>query len=224
MAGTALRTSISGSTRRIFTSDPQNTSVHCKVASPASTRVWRPHSHLTCSEKVNASSVSTCPLGGNTISWERRMRLEPCTETKSVGWVSQKPALASHPRPICWKPGNMAKDCHRESKWMGLTLHFCEILMRWKGDIWLIKIWAYLLSLTATKAAFVLPNPSIQKLWVNPYPSSSSLVLSVQPIGTRLIISWVQRLQRHVYISSVSHDGLVFSFCAHTPPWGQWRF
>lgn len=31
----------------------------------------------TCSEKVRARSVSTCPLGGSTISWERRMRLEP---------------------------------------------------------------------------------------------------------------------------------------------------
>lgn len=31
----------------------------------------------TCREKVRARSVSTCPLGGSTISWDRRMRLEP---------------------------------------------------------------------------------------------------------------------------------------------------
>lgn len=55
---------------------PTNTSAHTQVP-------WCPVP-LTCSEKVSASSVSTCPLGGNTISWDLRMRLEPCTEAKSM--------------------------------------------------------------------------------------------------------------------------------------------
>lgn len=33
---------------------------------------------LTCSEKVRARSVSTDPLGGSTISWDLKIRLEPC--------------------------------------------------------------------------------------------------------------------------------------------------
>lgn len=33
---------------------------------------------LTCSEKVSARSVSTDPLGGSTISWDLKIRLEPC--------------------------------------------------------------------------------------------------------------------------------------------------
>lgn len=49
---------------------------------------WRP----TCSEKVSARSVSTCPLGGSTISWDRRTRLEPWAGRQRVlqrlrGWT-----------------------------------------------------------------------------------------------------------------------------------------
>lgn len=98
------------------------------------------------------------------------MRLEPCTETKSIGWIPQKPALTSHPRPIYWKPGNIVRDYHRESERMGLTLHFCEILMRWKGHIWLIMVWAYLLSLTATKLLLFCQTPAFKSLESTPTP------------------------------------------------------
>lgn len=37
---------------------------------------------FTCSEKVSARSVSTDPLGGSTISWDLKIRLEPCREKK----------------------------------------------------------------------------------------------------------------------------------------------
>lgn len=66
------------------------------------------------------------------------------------------------------------------------------------------------------KAAFVLPNPSIQKLWVSPHPSSWSLISWLQPIGSRLCISWVRRLQCHTHISDISLGGLIFLF-VHTP-------
>lgn len=39
---------------------------------------------FTCSEKVRARSVSTPPAGGSTISWERRIRLEPCSHKQSL--------------------------------------------------------------------------------------------------------------------------------------------
>lgn len=35
---------------------------------------------FTCSEKVRARSVSTDPLGGSTISWDLKIRLEPCKQ------------------------------------------------------------------------------------------------------------------------------------------------
>ena len=41
---------------------------------------WRP----TCRENVSARSVSTCPLGGSTISWDRRIRLEPWDRTRHL--------------------------------------------------------------------------------------------------------------------------------------------
>lgn len=52
---------------RLLTTDPGSTKSHRKAAISASTGP-KATSHPTCSEKVSASSVSTCPLGGNTIS------------------------------------------------------------------------------------------------------------------------------------------------------------
>lgn len=47
---------------------------------------------FTCSENVRARSVSTPPAGGSTISWERRILLEPYRHKQSLYlhtcWVS----------------------------------------------------------------------------------------------------------------------------------------
>lgn len=67
MAATALRMSISAALKDLHL---RPTTHFCSLQSSKSSKDTCPKatSHLTCSEKVSASSVSTCPLGGNTIS------------------------------------------------------------------------------------------------------------------------------------------------------------